>query len=222
MIFITHDLSTLTTDCDRLAVMYAGRIVEEGPTPEAFRDAAHPYTTALAKAFPVIGDQSFRMHPSGLGGDPPDPRDLPSGCPFHPRCPVVRPECASTDVELWPIDERRERGLCARARRHLAARMTQAPLLEVDDLHVRFRDRHGTVARAVDGVDLDVAQGEVLALVGESGCGKTTLARTVVGLQRPDQGAIRFEGTTLGLRSQGAAAPPPRGADGLPGSRRAR
>ena len=71
--------------------MYAGRIVEEGPSREVFAAAAHPYTRALAAAFPVIGDPAFRMNPSGLAGDPPDPRDLPSGCPFHPRCPDARP-----------------------------------------------------------------------------------------------------------------------------------
>ena len=104
MVFITHDLSTLTSVCSRLAVMYAGRIVEEGPAKAAFRDAAHPYTKALAEAFPVIGDAHYRMHPSGLAGDPPDPRDVPSGCPFHPRCTVARPECATDLVDLWPID----------------------------------------------------------------------------------------------------------------------
>jgi peptide/nickel transport system ATP-binding protein len=62
----------------------------------------HPYTEALAAAFPVIGDASFRMNPSGLAGDPPDPQALPSGCPFHPRCPVMRPHCPDTHVELWP------------------------------------------------------------------------------------------------------------------------
>jgi peptide/nickel transport system ATP-binding protein len=101
-LFISHDLSTLAAACDRIAVMYAGRIVEEGPAREVFAEPAHPYTRALAAAFPVIGDPAFRHKPSGLPGDPPDPRALPSGCPFHPRCPVVRDECPRIDVELWP------------------------------------------------------------------------------------------------------------------------
>ena len=102
MIFITHDLSTLAYVCRRLAVMYAGRVVEEGPSGEVFGSPQHPYTTALAAAFPIIGDQRFRMAPSGLGGDPPDPRALPSGCSFHPRCAKVRDECSTADVALWP------------------------------------------------------------------------------------------------------------------------
>ena len=102
MIFITHDLSTLAYICQRLAVMYAGRIVEEGPSDEVFGSPAHPYTEALAAAFPVIGDARYRMAPSGLGGDPPDPRALPTGCSFHPRCAVARDGCPTTDVELWP------------------------------------------------------------------------------------------------------------------------
>jgi peptide/nickel transport system ATP-binding protein len=107
MIFITHDLSTLSYVCRRTAVMYAGRIVEEGPADEVFADAKHPYTSALAYAFPLIGDHSHRMNPSGLAGDPPDPRAIPSGCPFHPRCAVVQPECPELDVELWPAGEKR-------------------------------------------------------------------------------------------------------------------
>ena len=102
MIFITHDLSMLSHVCQRTVVMYAGRIVEEGPADEVFARARHPYTEALAGAFPLIGDQAYRMNPSGLAGDPPDPRALPSGCPFHPRCAVVQPECPGLDVELWP------------------------------------------------------------------------------------------------------------------------
>ncbi|HJR94630.1 MAG TPA: ABC transporter ATP-binding protein [Gaiellaceae bacterium] len=107
MIFITHDLSTLSDVCRRTAVMYAGRIVEEGPAADVFAGPAHPYTAALAAAFPLIGDHSHRMNPSGLGGDPPDPRAIPTGCPFHPRCAVAVGECPSTDVELWPAGEGR-------------------------------------------------------------------------------------------------------------------
>jgi peptide/nickel transport system ATP-binding protein len=107
VLFITHDLSTLAAICRRLAVMYAGRIVEQGPAHEVFAAPAHPYTRALAAAFPVIGDPAFRHNPSGLPGDPPDPRELPSGCPFHPRCPVVREECPRTQVELWPAGDGR-------------------------------------------------------------------------------------------------------------------
>ena len=107
MIFITHDLSTLSYVCRRTAVMYAGRIVEEGLADEVFARPTHPYTAALAAAFPLIGDHSHRMKPSGLGGDPPDPRAIPSGCPFHPRCAVALAECTSADVELWPAGDGR-------------------------------------------------------------------------------------------------------------------
>jgi peptide/nickel transport system ATP-binding protein len=103
MVFITHDLSTLAANCERIAVMYAGRIVEEGPSGDVFRAPAHPYTGALAAAFPVIGDMRYRRAPSGLGGDPPDPRAIPSGCSFHPRCPVALPSCSADDVDLRVI-----------------------------------------------------------------------------------------------------------------------
>jgi len=103
IIFITHDLSTLADICRRIAVMYAGRIVEEGPNDKVFADAAHPYTRALAAAFPVIGDPAFRMRPSGLPGDPPDPRALPSGCPFHTRCPVAIEICSHQEPEFLEV-----------------------------------------------------------------------------------------------------------------------
>jgi peptide/nickel transport system ATP-binding protein len=100
LLFITHDLSVLTHTCRRLAVMYAGRIVEEGPSELVFTDPQHPYSRALAAAFPTIGDESSRMNPQGLAGDPPDPAALPTGCPFHIRCAVATPECATLDIAL--------------------------------------------------------------------------------------------------------------------------
>jgi peptide/nickel transport system ATP-binding protein len=100
LMFITHDLSVLTYACRRLAVMYAGRIVEEGPSFEVFADASHPYTRSLAAAFPTIGDRASRMAPSGLGGDPPTPGNLPQGCPFHPRCPLAQDNCLIEEPAL--------------------------------------------------------------------------------------------------------------------------
>ena len=100
LMFITHDLSVLTYACRQLAVMYAGRIVEEGPSFEVFANPSHPYTRALAAAFPTIGDRSSRMAPSGLGGDPPTPGNLPQGCPFHPRCPLAHDACLPTEPAL--------------------------------------------------------------------------------------------------------------------------
>ncbi|MBM7789522.1 ABC transporter ATP-binding protein [Tenggerimyces flavus] len=102
LLMISHDLSVLSDTCQQLAVMYAGRVVEYGPSSEVFTDPQHPYAAALANAFPTIGDVAARRTPRGLGGDPPDPTDIPSGCPFHPRCPVALDECSSTEVELWP------------------------------------------------------------------------------------------------------------------------
>ena len=100
LVVISHDLSVLGTTCDRLAVMYAGRVVEQGPSAEVLDRARHPYTRALSAAFPTIGDASARFAPRGLPGDPPWPGDLPSGCPFHPRCPDAVDACPVDDVRL--------------------------------------------------------------------------------------------------------------------------
>jgi peptide/nickel transport system ATP-binding protein len=108
MLFITHDLSVLVEVCDRLAIMYAGKIVEEGPSAQVFAKPAHPYTEALAAAFPSIGDFRFRRAPSGLGGDPPQPDSIPSGCSFHPRCPVAFDECPSVIPDLYEAGDGRK------------------------------------------------------------------------------------------------------------------
>ena len=112
LLFITHDLSVLAELCDRIAVMYAGRIVEVGATDGIFERPAHPYTAALAAAFPTIGDAAFRRSPSGLGGDPPDPRAIPSGCSFHPRCPARFAPCDRVDPPLYVTEELGHRGAC--------------------------------------------------------------------------------------------------------------
>ena len=102
VIMISHDLSVLTQTCDRLAVMYAGRMVEHGPSQQVFAEPAHPYTRALAGAFPTIGDPASRRAPTGLPGDPPNPGTLGAGCSFAPRCGEAVDACRSGEIELWP------------------------------------------------------------------------------------------------------------------------
>jgi peptide/nickel transport system ATP-binding protein len=105
LLMISHDLSVLADTCDRLAVMYAGRIVEEGPAATVFGAARHPYGAALSAAFPRIGDPASRRRPQGLAGDPPDPADLPAGCAFHPRCAARLDHCDAVDPRLWPAGD---------------------------------------------------------------------------------------------------------------------
>ncbi|MEJ7630446.1 MAG: ABC transporter ATP-binding protein [Nocardioidaceae bacterium] len=103
LLLISHDLSVLGTTCDRVLLMYAGRVVEQGPAVSLFDHPLHPYGGALAAAFPRIGDPKARFAPVGLPGDPPDPQALPSGCPFHPRCALATDVCRETDPPLEPL-----------------------------------------------------------------------------------------------------------------------
>ncbi len=103
MLIISHDLSVLSDVCDRVAVMYAGRVVELGPADELFAAPLHPYARALSGAFPRIGDPAARYAPAGLAGDPPDPRDLPPGCSFAPRCPHAVEECRAAEPPLLEV-----------------------------------------------------------------------------------------------------------------------
>jgi peptide/nickel transport system ATP-binding protein len=100
LIVITHDLSVLAQVADRMAVMYAGRIVEGGSASELLTTPRHPYTKSLVGAFPVVGDPASRGVPVGLPGDPPDPAARPTGCAFHPRCPKAFEPCNSVDPAL--------------------------------------------------------------------------------------------------------------------------
>ena len=100
LLLITHDLSVLAQVCDRVASMYAGRIVEEAPAGELLTAPQHPYTQALVAAFPRVGERTSRGLPAGLPGDPPHPAELPPGCSFHPRCPARFQPCDEIDPAL--------------------------------------------------------------------------------------------------------------------------
>ncbi len=102
LLLISHDLSVLSSTCDRVAVMYAGRVVESANAGRIFDDPQHPYSAALAAAFPRVGDPKSRYSPAGLAGDPPDPQRLPTGCTFHPRCHWAIEDCSRIDPRLEP------------------------------------------------------------------------------------------------------------------------
>ncbi|WEJ59238.1 ABC transporter ATP-binding protein [Devosia sp. FJ2-5-3] len=214
VILITHDLGVVAEVADRVAVMYGGRIVETGPVGELFSAPRHPYTRALLRSIPRVDGQSAKLEP--IPGQPPTPSDLPSGCKFHPRCSLGngRSICQSDDpalLEVTPTQHAachfaREIGVepAAPTLREPAIDVSeQAPLLVVDNLKVHFPIRKGILrrvvghVRAVDGVSLSVRPGETVSLVGESGCGKTTTGRTIMGLIKASSGKIAFDGESI-------------------------
>jgi len=111
ILMITHDLSTAAHYADRICVMYLGRIVEEGPAHEVIRNPQHPYTKALVSVVPQP-DPEQSMQPEILQGETPNPADVPSGCRFHPRCPVATAACSSEDPQLRPAGGDGHRAAC--------------------------------------------------------------------------------------------------------------
>ncbi len=211
LLLITHDLAVVAGMAQRVALMYAGQIIEVAPADEFFAAPKHPYAQALLRALPGSGRRGEPLE-AIAGTVPPLSQDF-VGCRFAPRCASAMPQCAGTRPELVrPGPERREvRCLlyggdrtrapsgASPAAGPAAPRATAAgpapaaaaaPLLEVQNLRVRFPIRGGVLQRtqgwfnAVDGVGFSVARGQTLALVGESGCGKTTTGKAIVQLLR--------------------------------------
>jgi peptide/nickel transport system ATP-binding protein len=215
-ILITHDLGVVAEVAHRVAVMYGGRIVETGPVEEVFRRPRHPYTVALLDSIPRIDRTDARLNP--IPGQPPTPTELPTGCTFHPRCHIGcnRPRCATEEPRLRAVSGGQEAAchyveevapspvrVWARPAADGAAPAARMPLLTADRLEVHFPIKAGVLRRtvgwvkAVDGVSLAVHAGETVSLVGESGCGKTTTARAIMGLVSATGGSIRFQGQQI-------------------------
>lgn len=217
-VLISHDLGVIAGMCDRVVVMYAGRIVEQGPTTEVFANPRHHYTQALLSATPGHGVEKF----ASLPGQPPAPDALAIGCGFAERCTGRQEICADTTPMLQPVSAEHSvacfnhvpgnRGTVAE-RAHVLERVATrgtsvqprsanelAPVvLEALGVHKdygkrRFLQRSFRPVKAVDGVDLALRAGECLGLVGESGSGKSSLGRLLVGMEPPTAGELHFEG----------------------------
>src|SRR6204780_922298 len=227
VILVTHDLGVIAGRADRVAVMYAGKIAETTDTATLFGNPRHPYTEALFQSLPdKAAESKERLY--SIPGLPPDLMNPPKGCRFAPRCRYATDQCRAEDPELggetvghrfacfFPGGEP-EWSRTKRTVEHVGPRLPElAPpggdsseLLNVEHLVKDFRVPKGAVLQrrvgfvsAVADVSFAIRAGQTLGVVGESGCGKTTIGRLVVGLDKPTSGAINFEGKDL-ARSSG-------------------
>ena len=200
-LYVSHDLAVVGSLAARVAVMYAGRIVELAPADDLFHAAAHPYTRRLVAAVPHL---EGRRNLVGIPGRAPSPGQRPAGCSFALRCTMVKEECTVAMPELRVVAEAHSaRCLFAEQVRALvdersgpAGEVSQPPAAD-SVLALRGVNAGYMGLTVVHDINLGVAPRECLALVGESGSGKTTLARAIVGLHRERSGEILLKGTPL-------------------------
>jgi peptide/nickel transport system ATP-binding protein len=225
VILVTHDLGVIAGRADRVAVMYAGRIAEHASTGTLFHNPRHPYTEALFQALPEKAAET-REKLLSISGLPPDLTNPPSGCRFAPRCRYATDRCRAEDPVLmgempehkyacfYPVGnpERDDAPAVVTGpepeRRPAYAPPPTETLLDVQHLVKDFPVTKGAVLQrkvgfvsAVADVSFEIGRGQTLGLVGESGCGKTTVGRLLVGLEKPTNGVISFEGEDLAKRS---------------------
>lgn len=185
LLLISHDLAAVAHLVDRVAVLYAGKLIEMGNVTDVIETPRHPYTWGLLNAYP---NMTTTRDLRGIRGELPDPAHPPSGCRFHPRCTQVVEICRQVEPPLVRVETDRRWIAC-----HLGGLQT---LLRARDLRKTFSSngKNGSKVEAVRGVNLEVYEGEVVALIGETGSGKSTLARLIVGLEQGESGTIVFEG----------------------------
>lgn len=236
VLLITHDMGVIAETTDRTAVLYSGRVVEEGDTESLMKTPQHPYTKGLMGSIPNTESSSLWLEQ--IDGVMPDPAKRPSGCPFHPRCRAAqkrceteRPEladCGGSSAACWLAADNGRSVPDSVVRFHpplkrswktleagrLEALGTAPEILRVEDVRKIFTLRRaGLIERlaggrddvtvAVDGVTLSVRRGETVALVGESGCGKSTFARIAAGLLAPDGGKVTVNGKDVKVLGAG-------------------
>lgn len=217
ILMITHDLGVVAQVADRVAVMYGGQIVEQSPRAEFFQRPQHPYSRKLFESLPSEHKRGQAL--SVIPGTVPSLAAQFTGCRFEPRCDVRWSRCAAEIPAWWAQDSQ------IGVRCHLADPAADAPsaaqtqataipdgaqaavadgeLLQVQDVKVHFPIQRGVLRRvvgqvkAVDGVSLSIAPARTLALVGESGCGKTTVGKAILQLIRPTSGSVKFAGQEL-------------------------
>ena len=205
VLFISHNLAVIAKMCDRVGVLYAGELVEEGGAQKVFDNPRHPYTVGLLRCIPRGGQRKDRGRLDTIPGFLPTPGHGLTGCVFAARCALAQDQCRAAEPPLIDIgggrtsrcyfhEQAPDLPRATPAEVAASAELGQEPLVVIQGLSKTFK---GGV-RALAGVDLSVRKGETLGLVGESGSGKTTLARVLLGLTAPDQGAvITLDGASL-------------------------
>ena len=219
LLLITHDLGVVAEMAHQVGVMYAGQIVEQASREQLFRQPLHPYTQKLFAALPEMQRSGQTL--AAIPGSVPQPGSINHGCRFAPRCDKAWLLCHEQTPEWTEMEDGHGvkchlyaadsagRDKAEGIRVEAAPRFAPSPLslspslLQVSDLKVHFPIRKGILQRvagqvkAVDGVSLEILQGRTLALVGESGCGKTTLGKALLQLIPPTAGSVRFDGSEL-------------------------
>ncbi|MCC7082999.1 MAG: ABC transporter ATP-binding protein [Burkholderiales bacterium] len=219
MILITHHLGIVARIAERVAVMYAGEIVETGTSGAVFGDPRHPYTRGLLGAIPQPAVHRPGARLGSIRGIVPSLIGTLRGCSFAPRCGLAAEHCTASDPPVQMLGDGRiyrciidasgssqPQAQDAQPGATTASPRTQTDahptLLDARDLHCEFQVKRGIFAasrplKALDGVSLDIRRGEIVALVGESGCGKTTLSRVLLGLLDPGAGTVTLDGQPL-------------------------
>jgi peptide/nickel transport system ATP-binding protein len=220
ILFISHNLGVVARVSDKLCVMYAGQVVEQGPVGEIFRQPAHPYTKGLLKCVPRLGTDKLSATLEPIPGRVPAPLKRPlDACVFAPRCPYKQDDCLEAWPQLRDMDDDHlarcfyaqdvmERRAQTTKRREIETNGTEptgdkSPLLILEDLKIYYEQESQSIkslfglaepqmVKAVDDISLSVAKGRTLGIVGESGCGKSTLVKGVIGLEQISGGGMNY------------------------------